>query len=127
MFAVEVRQTKQAWLLTLRGELDFNSAVQLREAADRVAAEPSGRGLMVIDCTGLGFCDSSGISSLIAIRQWLSARGSTLRLAAAPGAVARIFTLTGLDQVVRVYSTASDALTVDGEGVPAPSPADAPA
>ncbi|TFV33990.1 anti-sigma factor antagonist [Streptomyces sp. T1317-0309] len=40
--------------------------------------------LMVIDCAALGFCDSSGISSLIAIHQWLSARGSTLRLAAVP-------------------------------------------
>ncbi|MFJ9761903.1 STAS domain-containing protein [Streptomyces sp. NPDC101149] len=124
MFAVEVRQTGQAWLLALHGELDFNSAVQLRQAADRVVSEPSRPGPMVIDCAGLGFCDSSGISSLIAIHQWLSARGSTLRLAAVPPTVARIFTLTGLDLLVRVYSTASHAL--EGEGVTA-SPADAPA
>ncbi|MFE6552611.1 STAS domain-containing protein [Streptomyces sp. NPDC057746] len=92
MSAVGVRQTGQAWLLTLRGELDFSSAVQLREAADRMAAEPSRPGLMVIGCAGLDFCDSSRISSLIAIHPRPSARGSTLRLAAAPGAVARIFT-----------------------------------
>ncbi len=32
MFAVEIRQPGQAWLVSLRGELDFSSAVQLREA-----------------------------------------------------------------------------------------------
>lgn len=123
MFVVEVRQTGQAWLLTLHGELDFSSAVQLREAADRVVSGLLQPGLMVIDCAGLGFCDSSGISSLIAVHQWLSAGGSTLRLAAVPQSVARIFRLTGLDQLVRVYSTASDALAVDGRGVAASSPA----
>lgn len=57
MFAAGVRQTGQAWLLTLRGELDFNSAMQPRKAADRVAAEPSRPRLTVIGCAGLGFCD----------------------------------------------------------------------
>ncbi|MEV5476587.1 STAS domain-containing protein [Streptomyces sp. NPDC052207] len=129
MFVVEVRQAGQAWLLALHGELDFNSAVHLRQAADPAVSGPSRPGLMVIDCAGLGFCDSSGISSLIAIHQWLSARGSTLRLAAVPPSVARIVTLTGLDQLVRVYSTTSDALALDGEGegVPASSAADASA
>ncbi|MFD8035667.1 STAS domain-containing protein [Streptomyces sp. NPDC059717] len=124
MFAVEIRQPGQAWLVSLRGELDFSSAVQLREAVERVVSGLLQPGLMVIDCAGLGFCDSSGISSLIAIHQWLSARGSTLRLAAVPPAVARIFRLTGLDQLVGVYPTASEALAVDGGGAAASSPAD---
>ncbi|MFE0547656.1 STAS domain-containing protein [Streptomyces sp. NPDC058891] len=102
----------------------FQQRRALRKAVEKVVAGLMQPGLMVIDCAGLGFCDSSGISSLIAIHQWLSARGSTLRLAAVPPAVARIFRLTGLDQLVGVYPTASEALAVDGGGAAASSPAD---
>ncbi|MFF8729408.1 STAS domain-containing protein [Streptomyces sp. NPDC015171] len=115
---MELRPTGRACLCVLRGELDFSSAVQLREAADQVLATLPRPEPLVIDCTALSFCDSSGISALIHVYQRLSAQGGTLRLAAVPGSVARVFRLTGLDQVISVYATASDALA-DREGVQA--------
>lgn len=120
MFSVEVGRTGRACLCVLRGELDFSSAVQLQEAADQVLTALPRPGLLVIDCAALAFCDSSGISGLISIYQQLSAQDSTLRLAAVPGSVARVFRLTGLDQLISVYPTASDALAA-GEGVQKPA------
>jgi anti-anti-sigma factor len=120
LFSVDARRVGLACVFALRGELDFDSAVQLREAADTVLAGPQPRPLVVIDCTALTFCDSSGISGLIRIYQQLSARGGVLRLAAVPASVARIFTLTGLEQVIAVHDSAHDALDASGAHQPHP-------
>ncbi|MFF8592960.1 STAS domain-containing protein [Streptomyces sp. NPDC015220] len=117
MFSVDVRLGVQACVLVLRGDLDLDSAVQLREAADAVLAGPEQPRLVVVDCAALEFCDSTGISCLVQIYQRLSARGGTLRLAALPGALARMFMLTGLDQAIAVHETVQDAL-VTGVGAP---------
>ncbi|MEW2304188.1 STAS domain-containing protein [Streptomyces sp. NPDC006655] len=111
MFSVQVGPTAPASVLTLRGELDHESAVQLREAADQVLSEAPRPPLVVVDCTGLTFCDSSGISCLIRIHQRLSEQGGVLRLAAVPSSVARVFALTGLGQVIGVYGTLHHAVS----------------
>ncbi|MEU9420007.1 STAS domain-containing protein [Streptomyces sp. NPDC051000] len=127
MFSVDVRRTPQACVFALHGELDFDSAVQLQEAADLALTGPRRPRLLVVDCTDLAFCDSSGIGGLIRIYQTLSAHGGVLRLAAAPGSVARVFALTGLDQVIAVHPTPQSALSSgagsreSGNGAAAPS------
>ncbi|WP_328321546.1 STAS domain-containing protein [Streptomyces sp. NBC_00388] len=114
MFSVDIRPSGQARIVALRGELDYESAVQLREATDTLLGGPQPPPLVVIDCAALRFCDSSGISGLIRIYQRLSAGGGVLRLAALPGAVARAFALTGLEQVMAVHTTAREALYAGG-------------
>jgi anti-anti-sigma factor len=120
LFSVDARPVGLARVLALRGELDFHSAVQLAEAADTVLTGPQPLPLVVIDCTALTFCDSSGISGLIRIYHQLSGRGGVLRLAAVPVSVARIFKLTGLDEVIAVHETAHDALYAGSTHEPHP-------
>ncbi|MFF7176924.1 anti-sigma factor antagonist [Streptomyces sp. NPDC008121] len=110
-------------VLILRGELDYDSAVQLQEAADDVLVDRPR--LLVLDCTALHFCDSSGIGVLVRIYQRLAGYGGLLRLAAVPGSVARVFKLTGLDQAIAVCATVADALAA-GDGVRASSGEGAP-
>ncbi|MEU3295736.1 STAS domain-containing protein [Streptomyces longwoodensis] len=113
MFSVQVGSTVGACVLTLRGELDHDSAVQMDEAADQVFAEGRHR-LLVVDCTELEFCDSSGIGCLVRMYQHLAARGGVLRLAAVPASVARVLSLTGLDQAIAVHATLHDAFRAGG-------------
>ncbi|MFF4324075.1 STAS domain-containing protein [Streptomyces sp. NPDC001568] len=103
MFTVEVRHDAAAVVFTLRGDLDFDSVVQLREAGDNElgggsAAGPEA-GPVVVDCTALTFCDSSGIGELVRLHQQLAAQGRVLRLNRVPDRIARLFSLTGLDQI----------------------------
>ena len=130
MFSVEVEPITQAVVLSLRGELDFDSTVQLDEAADRLLSGEDGQpALVIVNCTDLYFCDSSGIGCFVRIYQRLAARSGELRIAAAPAPVTRAFTLTGLDQVIGVYETMQAALasgsgghgTGSGAGVPSVS------
>ncbi|MGW7587749.1 STAS domain-containing protein [Streptomyces rubiginosohelvolus] len=110
MFSVQVRPASDAAVLQLRGELDVESVVQLDEAADTaLAAQPPPR-LVVVNCAFLSFCDSSGIGGFVRLYQRLAAQQGQLRLAAAPAAVAKVFSLTGLDGVIAIHTSAEDAL-----------------
>ncbi|MEU2054165.1 STAS domain-containing protein [Streptomyces bungoensis] len=125
MFSVRVGQAGQASVFVLCGELDYESAVQLQEAADRMLTGEGGPNVVVIDCAGLDFCDSSGINCLVRMYQSLSAHGGVLRMAAMPAPVTRIFTLTGLDQAIAVHATVHEALAA-GSGVRQSRGEDAP-
>ncbi|MGW5603816.1 STAS domain-containing protein [Streptomyces rochei] len=118
---MEVESTAEACVFTLRGELDFDSVVQLREAAREAFARPSQPALAVVDCAALTFCDSSGIGTLVHMFQRVSAGGGELRLAEVPPSVARVFRLTGLDQAIEVCDTLDDALAAGGGARTPPS------
>ncbi|MFF5029904.1 STAS domain-containing protein [Streptomyces collinus] len=124
VFSVRTGSAVRTCVLTLHGELDYDSAVQLQEAADHVLADPT-LSVLVLDCTALEFCDSSGIGCLVRVYQRLSARGGVLRLAAVPVSVARVFALTGLDQAIPVHSTLREAIGAGGS-LPAPGGEDGP-
>ncbi|MFD3557573.1 STAS domain-containing protein [Streptomyces goshikiensis] len=116
MFSVQVTQEARGAVFALRGELDFDSMVQLHEAGEEELARGRGAGTVVGDCTRLTFCDSSGIGALLRLFHQLAAQGRVLRLAALPPSVARLFSVTGLDQVFSVYADADQALAAGTSG-----------
>ncbi|MFJ9775400.1 STAS domain-containing protein [Kitasatospora sp. NPDC101157] len=111
-------------VLAVRGELDIDSCVQVYEAMDVVLAATPLPQIVVVDCSTLRFCDSSGLNALLRMHRRLASHGSVLRMAAVPGSVRRVFTLTGLDQVIGLYGTVADASTF-GAGEDGPSSASA--
>jgi anti-sigma B factor antagonist len=81
--------------------LNLANAGQLREAL-AAAAQHS---IIVVDMAANRFCDSSGISALIAAhRQPRSAVGK-LRLVMAGPAVRRVFKVTGVDRLFRFFGS----------------------
>ncbi|CAM5507963.1 Anti-sigma factor antagonist OS=Streptomyces albaduncus OX=68172 GN=FHS32_002789 PE=3 SV=1 [Streptomyces griseoloalbus] len=84
-------------LLEVAGDLDHSNAQQLRRAA--AGAVLSAGLLLVVDLGELGFCDSSGITALIAVRNHVVAAGAGLVVVAVPETLRRLLSLTGLDQV----------------------------
>lgn len=83
--------------LGVAGDLDYTTAQWLRHAAQGTAL-PSGR-FLVVDLSELKFCDSSGITALIAVLNHATAAGSRMVLVAVPADVGRLLHMTGLDQV----------------------------
>lgn len=114
VFSVVVRQDARGVVFALRGELDFESVVQLHGRRDG-AGQGKGAGPVVADCSDLQFCDSSGVGALVRFFQQLAAQGRVLRLASVPDSVARLLSLTGLDQVFSVHADVCEAL-VAGTG-----------
>ena len=98
-------------VLALAGDLDFRTAPQLHAGVQALALGPD-RGL-VIDLSGLTFCDSSGITAMLAAQRLAAAAEAPMALAAVPGRVTRTFKLAGLDQVFTVHATTAEATAED--------------
>ncbi|MER6997527.1 STAS domain-containing protein [Streptomyces sp. NPDC000410] len=113
---LNVEQGEQgAWtVLRIRGELDLvSSPVVRRRVHDAVAM---GRRDLVLDLSGVQFCDSSGVGVLIASRRLLrSCRGRLRLILPARGAVEgshvnRVLAALGVRRLFDVYPDVGAAL-----------------
>jgi anti-sigma B factor antagonist len=95
-------------LVAMPAEIDVNNAGQVGTELDCWLFQP-GSDLIIADLTTTTFCDSCGVRALFQAHSRAAAEGIELRLAASP-AVQRIFSLTGLDQVVSIYPSLAAAL-----------------
>jgi anti-anti-sigma factor len=105
---VEVGQQGRSAVFAPAGELDHHTADLLSEPLD--AALDAGINRLVIDCSGLEFCDSTGLNVLLSARLRADAAGGAVHLAAMRPTVARVFEITGADTVFTVHATLDQAL-----------------
>ena len=89
------------------GELDHDTAGLLSEPLECLLDERADR---VVDCSGLLFCDSTGLNVLLAARLRAQEAGAVIHLAAMRPAVARVFEITGAEIVFAVHSSLDEAL-----------------
>lgn len=106
--SVAVRVDAASAVVTPVGELDHHTADLLREPLDRCLRD--GVRKLVVDCSGLDFCDSMGLNVLLGARLRADAAGGGVHLAALRSAVARVFEITGADAVFPVHESVEDAL-----------------
>lgn len=106
-FSVATRTTGAGAVVTVEGELDVATAPRLRAGVAALALGPGQ--LLVVDLAGVTFCDSSGISALIAARNVAEAAGADVALAAVPARLSRTFGLIGLADFFPAYPSAEDA------------------
>ncbi|MET7758464.1 STAS domain-containing protein [Streptomyces sp. NPDC005389] len=105
---VEVRTMDRTELLAPVGELDHYTAELLRSPLDQ--ALDAGRTRLVVDCSGLEFCDSTGLNVLLGARLRADAAGGGVHLVGMRPAVARVFHITGAEAVFTVHETLATAL-----------------
>ncbi|MFJ5832164.1 STAS domain-containing protein [Streptomyces sp. NPDC093089] len=95
-------------LLTPVGELDHHTAELLRTPLGD--ALDAGRSRLVVDCSGLEFCDSTGLNVLLGARLRADAAGGGVHLVAMRPPVARVFHITGAEAVFTLHETLATAL-----------------
>lgn len=105
-----------AVVIVLPAEIDMANADRVGQQLG--AALAPGVATVIADMTATRFCDSSGISMLVQAHGQAAANGTELRLVVASAAVLRTLTLTGLDQLLPIYPSLSQALpgTLSGVG-----------
>ncbi|MFD5745223.1 STAS domain-containing protein [Streptomyces massasporeus] len=89
------------------GELDYVSGPVVRAELMNLIARVEG--LLVLELSGVSFCDSAGLNVLLQAWKQADMRGAFVVLADVSGPVRRILQMTGVDQVVRVYGSVSEA------------------
>lgn len=105
---VAVRRHAASAVVTPAGELDHHTAELLREPLE--ASLDAGCTKLVVDCSRLEFCDSTGLNVLLGARLKAEAAGGGVHLAGMLPVVARVFEITGADAVFTVHATVDDAL-----------------
>jgi anti-anti-sigma factor len=99
-------------LLRLRGEIDVAAAPGLRERLSALLRP--GMGLVILDLSGVSFCDASGLGVLVGSHRRALIMGVTLRLTALRPPLARLLRIHGLDRVLTIYPALPDAPTWRG-------------
>jgi anti-anti-sigma factor len=94
----------------LQGELDIATVPPLRERLLGVFS--SGMRLLIIDLSGVSFCDVTALAALISTQHRARERGITFRLAAPRPQMAKLLRITGLDESFTVCATLDDALSL---------------
>jgi anti-anti-sigma factor len=101
-------------LIRLRGEIDLATAPRLRERL--LGLLQPGVGLVILDLSGVSFCDASGLGVLVGSHRHATTLGLTLRLTALNPQIVRLLHIHGLDRVLAIYPVLPDAL--NGHGAP---------
>ncbi|GII75821.1 hypothetical protein Sru01_08030 [Sphaerisporangium rufum] len=106
-------------VLRVRGDLDHRWAPVLRSALGQAYEQPEVPAI-VLDLSDVDFCDSVGLSELIAALRRCEADGRRFTLAGVHGTVLRLLTITGLLAMFGVQAPTA------GAPPQAPGPPEAP-
>lgn len=98
------------WLVEVSGEVDLHTAPQLRAVLGGLVDRETSGEAVVVDLTGVSFIDSTGLGELVGAHKAVRRRGDRLHLVATNERVARLLTLTGLDDVLDVHRDRFEAL-----------------
>ena len=100
-------------IVTIGGEIDLYTAPRLHSELGAVLVEGMPT-RVVIDMSGVEFCDSTGMNVLLSCLRRVRERGGELEIASPKPAVRKILQVTGLDSVFTL---------VDGTSLNQPKPA----
>jgi anti-sigma B factor antagonist len=97
-------------IVSLGGEIDLYTAPRLHGELDSVLA--SGPAQIVVDMSGVEFCDSTGMNVLLGAYRRARELGGDLELAAPRPTIRKILQVTGLETV---FTVLDDPATVAGQ------------
>jgi anti-sigma B factor antagonist len=84
------------------GEIDLYTAPRLHSELAAVIANAAPESKVIVDMSGVEFCDSTGMNVLLSCLRQVRERGGELELASPRPAVMKILQVTGLDSVFTI-------------------------
>ena len=88
----------------LSGEIDIVNSDDFKKEVIAIYDEVQKD--IVFDCTALSFLDSTALGVLVAINNHMIKEGHSISLHSLKGRIFKLFTITGLDKVIRVTEAA---------------------
>jgi anti-sigma B factor antagonist len=90
------------------GEIDITIADGFRDAL--LSALSAGAAALIVDMTSATFLDSAGVTALVRAARQAAVTSTALRLAVAAPPVLRVLNIVGIDRLIGVYPSLSDAV-----------------
>lgn len=97
---VDVREDEPFVIIEVSGEVDIDTAGQLRDAVIEVT--DAGADRLVFDLTHVGFVDSVGLGVFVLARKKMKLRRGTVDIVAPTRRIVAIFKIAGLDEIFRI-------------------------
>jgi anti-sigma B factor antagonist len=95
-------------VLSLSGEVDLATVPRLRDRLVKAALDHPGT-TVIVDLDGVTLLDSAGLGVLVGGLRRMRATGGNLEVVCTSDRLLEVFAATGLDAVVRVHASLSDA------------------
>jgi len=96
-------------IVRIEGELDMHSAYEFRQTVDD-ALDKNGAKNILLNLDGVNFIDSSGLGVILGRYKKISVLGGTMLAAHIQPQVAKIFELSGLLKIMKVFDNETEAL-----------------
>lgn len=110
--SVETITARHCLIARVSGEMDYLTEPVFRPQFKELIAR-AGR-FLVLDLSGVSFCDSAGLNVLLGVWKQAEASGAVVVPARVPEPLRQILEMTGANQVLRVYDTVTEAEAVFG-------------
>jgi len=107
-FDVAQEEREGVPVLAVRGEVDVSTAPDVRERL--LALAEAGTTLAVVDLSEVSFVDSTALGVLVSGVKRLRNNGGDLRLVVTQPHIAKVFEITGLTEVFKIFPTADEAV-----------------
>jgi anti-sigma B factor antagonist len=108
-FTLQERDEAGVRVIAVAGELDIATAPELCARLDDSRSRRRPR--LMIDLTGVGFCDSTGLRALLGAASEVRAHGGRFAIVCPPsGDVARLLQIVGASEWVAIHSDSESGL-----------------
>jgi anti-sigma B factor antagonist len=108
MVHIDITKENGVTSLIINGDVDASSSIQLDESLGEVVG--GGDPKILIDCTALNYISSAGLGVFMSYIEDVNDKNIKLAIYGLNEKVRNVFDILGLDQLLTIVSTKSDAL-----------------
>ncbi len=107
-FDFEVKTADDNTVVLLKGELDAYHSIKFKERMIELIRSDSQK--ILVDMNELTYIDSAGLGALVSLLKRASENSKELRLFGLKGNVKKVFELTRLNMVFKIFDTFEEAV-----------------
>jgi anti-sigma B factor antagonist len=104
-----LRHSQGVGLVDVAGEIDMHTTPELDEVLSAALRARPDR--LIVDLTGVGFIDSTGLSVLVRNAKLALSHGASFEIVCADSELLQVFEITGLRDVLSFHPTRAEALS----------------
>lgn len=105
---IKIDQKNNVWVCRMDGEIDINTAPQIKKAFDKILSEK--REKILINFEEVSYIDSSGLATLVEMLKNIRSYGGKLKLSSLSSKIRSLFEITKLEKLFDISNDEEEAL-----------------
>jgi len=105
---IKIDQKNNVWVCRMNGEIDINTAPQIKKVFDKMLSEK--REKILINFEEVSYVDSSGLATLVEMLKNIRSYGGKLKLSSLSSKIRSLFEITKLEKLFDISNDEEEAL-----------------